>query len=65
MARITLTWNPKIYENTKVTFSSDFDGISRIEKLDFLQDAICDLEERYNQELSGLNEDFENARKRT
>lgn len=46
MPRITATWNPHRYSEAKITYS-DFEGISRIAALDFLSDAISELQEKY------------------
>lgn len=48
---ITATWKPERSPETKVTFQAGYRSLSRVEKLDFLQDTISDLTESYNQEL--------------
>lgn len=54
-SQITFTWNPENLEETKVSYSVGYDELSRIEKLDFLQDAIGTLTEKYNLTLKKLN----------
>jgi hypothetical protein len=49
--QITLSWNTRQSPETKITFSEGYGYLERIEKLDFLQDAIGELTEKYNTEL--------------
>ena len=48
MTHISATWNPEESPETSVKFHRSFDKLTRIDKLDFLKDAIYDLEEKYN-----------------
>ena len=53
-SQITLSWNVELSPETKITYSEGYDRLERIEKLDFLQDAIGNLTEKYNSELDNF-----------
>lgn len=50
--QITATWNPARDEETKLTLSKGYGQLTRLEKLDFLNDIIGDLTTEYNKVLS-------------
>ena len=50
-ARITITWNPELRDEAKISFNKEWDQLSGIAKADCLVDAISDLQERYNKVL--------------
>lgn len=47
-SQITITWNPDLPEETKVTYSEGFEKELWIAKLDCLRDAIFELTQKYN-----------------
>lgn len=51
MSRITATWNPQRATETKVRYLSGFDEMDKVTKLDFLQDFIGELTDKYNATL--------------
>jgi hypothetical protein len=53
---IKATWQPHKAEDTAVSFTRSFDSLSKIEKLDFMQDVIAMLHEKY--ELVLAKEDY-------
>jgi hypothetical protein len=48
--RITATWNAARGDETKITVTG-LDGIVDIAQLDFLQDVMCDITDRYYEKL--------------
>lgn len=46
--KISATWSVSRGEETKITFSPDFDRRSWIERADFLNDVIGDLTRKYD-----------------
>lgn len=48
MRAFSVTYNPGV-DQTKITFSSEFESADRITKMDILQDAIADLENVYEE----------------
>lgn len=44
---IKATWQPHKDEDTDVKFSRSFSALNKIEKLDFLQDVIAVLHNKY------------------
>ena len=46
------TWQPHKDEETDVKFSKSFDALHKIEKLDFLQDVIATLHNKYESLLT-------------
>lgn len=54
---ITITWTG---DDTKITYSPSYSKYYDIARLDCLQDALCMLTEKYNQEL----EDFHKPKRK-
>lgn len=50
-AQITITWNPERLEETKITFSEEWNNLSAIEQADCLQDALGELITKYNERI--------------
>jgi len=46
-ARITSNWNPQRGEETQTKFSPDYQNLSTLEKLDFLNDTIGNIKDEY------------------
>lgn len=46
---INATWQPDKTKETAVKFSAAFNNLSKIEKLDFLQDVMGELNEKYEE----------------
>lgn len=61
MSKIQIRWNDNT-GTTKVTFSKSWKELSDMSRLDSLQDAIFDLEEKYNFELDNLWDKSEKRR---
>lgn len=47
-AQITITWNPNKGEETTVSFSEGWNNLLNIEKADCLEDALCELTDKYS-----------------
>ena len=52
-AQITITWNPELSPETKISFSQGWDEMENIEKLDNLLDLLPELTTKYNDIFNG------------
>ena len=48
VGKITCTWSTNRGEETRVSFNGEYDRMNRLSKLDFLQDAIYELNCEYD-----------------
>jgi hypothetical protein len=51
-AKIEIIWNPQNGNETTILYSPKWHSLSRIEKLDCLNDALGELTEQYNLTLT-------------
>ena len=47
-SQITCSWNLSRLEETRVAYAESFEELNRIEQLDFLQDILGILTDKYN-----------------
>ena len=47
-ATITITWDPSLPGETKITYSKGWEALTQIEKADNLKDSLGVLTEKYN-----------------